>query len=121
MSGATISASLPGIAARFSDVENVALLSRLVLTLPAVFIAMFSISLPLTLFVLLSIVLMLNVIRLVSRKSGRFFGAQQRDLGAVNGYIEEMMHGQKVVKIFNHEKVVMAEFDALNDHSDAPR
>ena len=42
MSGATISASLPGIAARFADVENVALLSRLVLTLPAVFIALFS-------------------------------------------------------------------------------
>lgn len=44
----------------------------------------------------------------------RFFGAQQRDLGAVNGYIEEMMHGQKV-KIFNVEKIVMEEFDALND------
>ena len=52
---------------------------------------------------------------IISRKSGRFFGAQQRDLGAVNGYIEEMMHGQKVVKIFNHEHVVMQEFDALND------
>ncbi|EAC9697752.1 ABC transporter ATP-binding protein, partial [Listeria monocytogenes] len=84
-------------------------------TFCSVFIAMFSISVPLTLFVMLSIILMLNVIRIISRRSGRFFGAQQRDLGAVNGYIEEMMHGQKVVKIFNHEKIVMEEFDALND------
>ena len=64
-------------------------------TFCSVFIAMFSISVPLTLFVMLSIILMLNVIRIISRRSGRFFGAQQRDLGAVNGYIEEMMHGQK--------------------------
>lgn len=84
-------------------------------TFCSVFIAMFSISIPLTCFVLVSVILMLNVIRIISRKSGRFFGAQQRDLGAVNGYIEEMMHGQKVVKIFNHEHVVMQEFDALND------
>lgn len=84
-------------------------------TFCSVFIAMFSISVPLTLFVMLSVILMLNVIRIISRRSGRFFGAQQRDLGAVNGYIEEMMHGQKVVKIFNHEKIVMEEFDALND------
>ncbi len=61
----------------------------------------FSISVPLTLFVMLSIILMLNVIRIISRRSGRFFGTQR--VGAVNGYIEEMMHGQKV-KIFNHEK-----------------
>jgi ATP-binding cassette subfamily B multidrug efflux pump len=84
-------------------------------TFCSVFIAMFSISIPLTCFVLVSVFLMLNVIRVISRKSGRFFGDQQRDLGAVNGYIEEMMHGQKVVKIFNHEQVVMEEFDSLND------
>lgn len=84
-------------------------------TFGSVFIAMFTISLPLTFFVLVSVLLMLSVIRFISKKSGRFFGAQQRDLGAVNGYIEEMMHGQKVVKIFNHEQVVMKEFDALND------
>lgn len=84
-------------------------------TFISVFIAMFTISLPLTGFVLISVFLMLNVIRFISKKSGRFFGAQQKDLGQVNGYIEEMMHGQKVVKIFNHEKKVMEEFDELND------
>ncbi|MBO0448633.1 ABC transporter ATP-binding protein [Enterococcus sp. MJM12] len=84
-------------------------------TFVSVFIAMFTISLPLTGFVLISVFLMLNVIRFISKKSGRFFGAQQKDLGQVNGYIEEMMHGQKVVKIFNHEKKVMEEFDTLND------
>ena len=47
-------------------------------TFCSVFIAMFSISIPLTCFVLVSVILMLNVIRIISRKSGRFFGAQQR-------------------------------------------
>ena len=58
---------------------------------------------------------MLNVVRFISQRSGRFFGAQQRDLGTVNGYIEEMMHGQKVVKVFNHEEKAMEDFDRVND------
>lgn len=95
--------------------QSIPNLMMALVTFFSVFIAMFSISLPLTLFVVASICLMLVMIRVVSRRSGRFFGAQQQDLGAVNGYIEEMMHGQKVVKIFNHEQVVMREFDGLND------
>lgn len=86
-----------------------------VVTFVSVFVAMFSISVPLTLFVIASVSLMIFVIRTIARRSGRFFGKQQRDLGRVNGCIEEMMHGQKVVKIFNHEEKVIEEFDAIND------
>lgn len=95
--------------------QSIPNLMMALVTFVSVFIAMFTISLPLTGFVLISVFLMMNVIRFISKKSGRFFGAQQKDLGQVNGYIEEMMHGQKVVKIFNHEKKVMEEFDTLND------
>lgn len=95
--------------------QSIPNLMMAMVTFVSVFIAMFTISFPLTGFVLISVFLMMNVIRFISKKSGRFFGAQQKDLGQVNGYIEEMMHGQKVVKIFNHEKKVMEEFDTLND------
>ncbi|MGG5314791.1 ABC transporter ATP-binding protein [Enterococcus sp. AZ072] len=84
-------------------------------TFISVFIAMFSISVPLTLFVVFSVSLMFVMLRFISKRSGRYFGNQQRDLGKVNGYVEEMMHGQKVVKVFNHEKKAIQEFDAINE------
>ena len=55
------------------------------------------------------------VTKYLAGKSSRFFVGQQRSLGAVNGYIEEMINGQRVVKIFNHEGACEKEFDALND------
>ncbi|MGM0213955.1 ABC transporter ATP-binding protein [Enterococcus sp. AZ109] len=85
-------------------------------TFVSVFIAMFSISIPLALFVMFSVSLMFVMLRFISKRSGRYFGDQQRDLGKVNGYVEEMMHGQKVVKVFNHEKKAIAEFDAINEN-----
>ena len=51
----------------------------------------------------------------LTSRSGAYFVAQQRNLGTVNGYIEEMMEGQKVVKVFCHEDESIARFDALND------
>ncbi|MGO3602000.1 ATP-binding cassette, subfamily B [Enterococcus malodoratus] len=84
-------------------------------TFVSVFIAMFSLSIPLTCFVIVSVSLMFVMLRFITNRSGRYFGEQQRSLGKVNGYIEEMMHGQKVVKIFNHEKAAMKEFDVIND------
>lgn len=81
----------------------------------SVFIAMFTISVPLTLIVIVSVSIMILTIRMIAGKSGKYFGKQQKDLGSVNGYIEEMMHGQKVVKIFNHEPKVIEEFTALNE------
>ena len=58
---------------------------------------------------------MLFVTKQLASRSGRFFAKQQADLGATNGYIEEMMNGQKVVKVFNHEKKSIEEFNELND------
>ncbi|MGX7013054.1 ABC transporter ATP-binding protein [Vagococcus silagei] len=78
-------------------------------------IAMLTISIPMTLFVLVSITLMMLTIRFVAGKSGKYFGQQQKDIGAVNGFIEEMMEGQKVVKVFNHEQIVIDEFDQKNE------
>lgn len=84
-------------------------------TFVSVFVAMFTISVPLTIFVMFSVTVMFMTIRFIAGRSGRFFGQQQRDLGIVNGYIEEMMHGQKVVKIFNHEEKAIQQFDAINE------
>ena len=53
--------------------------------------------------------------RYLGGKAGKYFMGQQKSLGAVNGYIEEMVNGQKVVKVFNHEQVCKDEFDKLND------
>lgn len=90
------------------------LLTALV-TFVSVFVAMISLSIPLTIFVMISVTAMMFMIRFISQRSGRFFGAQQKNIGLVNGYIEEMMHGQKVVKVFNHETASIAEFDKLNE------
>lgn len=78
-------------------------------------IAMITISIPLTLFVIVSISLMMLTIRFIASKSGKYFGKQQKDLADVNGYIEEMMNGQKIVKVFNHEAVVIEEFSEKNE------
>ncbi len=58
---------------------------------------------------------MFFVTKSIGAKSGKYFGLQQRDLGAVNGYIEEMMEGQKVVKVFCHEEEAKINFDKLNN------
>lgn len=79
------------------------------------FIAMFTISIPLTLFVMISVTLMMLTIRFIAGRSGKFFGQQQRDIARVNGYIEEMIHGQKVVKIFNHEQKVVTDFENITE------
>ena len=76
---------------------------------------MFVLSLPLTLLTLLMVAVMLFVSKTLAGKSGKYFVAQQTDLGTENGFIEEMMNGQKVVKVFNHEKKSVEEFNKLND------
>lgn len=58
---------------------------------------------------------MMATIRVISGRAGQYFGAQQHSLGKLNGYIEEMVHGQKVVKVFNHEEKVIEGFDSLNE------
>lgn len=90
-------------------------LMQAIVTLVSVFVAMLSVSFPLTVFVLFSVSLMGLTIRTLSQLSGCYFKGQQEALGEVNGYIEEMMHGQKVIKVFNHERVVIEEFTELNN------
>ncbi len=85
------------------------------MTILTTFISMIILNIPLT---VLSVV-MLGIMLVVSRKlgslSGKFFVKQQSDLGKVNGYIEEMISGQKVVKVFNHEEKAIEDFRQLND------
>ena len=86
-----------------------------VVSLTAVVCAMLSLSLWLTLFVLAFAVLMLYITKRVSAQSGKYFVKQQQSLADVNGYIEEMINGQKVVKVFCHEQKAVEEFDRRND------
>lgn len=85
------------------------------ITIVSVLVSMISISIPLTLLTLVMVVVMFIVSGKIGGKSSKYFTAQQDDLGKVNGYIEEMMNGQKVVKVFNHEGKAVEEFNELND------
>ena len=86
-----------------------------VITVVSVFISMIVLSLPLTLVAVVMIFVMFRVIKVIGGKSSLYFGKQQKDLGKVNGFIEEMMEGQKVVKVFCHEDESKIDFDKLND------
>ncbi len=79
-----------------------------------VFFAMLLTNVPLTILVLVCVAGMLVVSRKIAGKSSKFFIRQQRALGAVNGYIEEMIGGQRVVKVFCHERKAEAGFDDIN-------
>ncbi len=85
------------------------------ITIVSVLVSMISISIPLTLLTLVMVAVMFIVSGKIGGKSSKYFTAQQDDLGKVNGYIEEMMNGQKVVKVFNHENKAVEEFNELND------
>lgn len=81
----------------------------------SIIIAMFIINIPMTLFVLCMVGIMVAVIRTIGSKSGRYFSIQQAALGTLNGYVEEMIEGQKVVKVFNHEEEAISDFSELNE------
>ena len=85
-------------------------------TIVSVMTSMIILNVPLTFVTLAMVALMLTISMRRVRKSGRYFVEQQRDLGAVNGYIEEMMDGQKVVKVFCHEEKAIEDFERLNEH-----
>ncbi len=84
-------------------------------TIVTVLISMFSLSVPLTFTTLVMVAVMLFVTKKATGLSGRYFLSQQKSLGAVNGFIEEMMEGQKVVKVFCHEEENIERFNVLND------
>ena len=85
-----------------------------VITLVVVFVAMLQTSWILTIVTMITVIGVIQVTKYLAGKSSKYFIGQQRSLGALNGYIEEMISGQKVVKIFNHEEVCKDEFDELN-------
>ena len=86
-----------------------------VVTIITSFIMMVVTSWQLTIVVLLTLVLMLLVIKFVGGNSAKYFMQQQKSVGKLNGYVEEMSNGQKVVKVFNHEEIAKQDFDKLND------
>ena len=86
-----------------------------VVTLVVVFVTMLRTSWILTLVSMITVVGVFFVTKTLAGKAGKFFIGQQKSLGTLNGYIEEMINGQKVVKVFNHEGVVKEEFDDLNE------
>ena len=85
------------------------------LTVAGCFVMMLSLSPLLTLLVVLTVVAMIAVTGIVGKHSAKAFREQQEAIGKVNGYIEEMIEGQKVVKVFCREEISKTEFDALND------
>ncbi|MEE0685896.1 MAG: ABC transporter ATP-binding protein [Lachnospiraceae bacterium] len=72
-------------------------------------------SIPMTFVVLLGVIIMLNVSKKLAGGSAKFFMKQQVSIGKAEGYIQEMMNGQKVIKVFNHEENVKADFDKINE------
>lgn len=85
-----------------------------VVTIIAVFCAMLSTSVYLTVLVIVMIFIMMFVVKKIGGKSGSYFIKQQQSLGQLNGYIEEMINGQKVIKVFCHEEKAKEGFDELN-------
>ena len=85
------------------------------ISIVTVFFAMVSISIPLTILVLAVVAFMMLVTKKIGGKSANFFMKQQKALGAVNGFIEETINGQKVVKVFTHEEETKEHFYKIND------
>lgn len=86
-----------------------------VIAIISVTISMIILSVPLTIVTFIMAALMIFVTKSVAAKSGKYFMEQQTNLGKINGYIEEMMEGQKVVKVFCHEDESLEKFDELNN------
>ena len=85
-----------------------------VITILSVFVSMCILDIPMTVLTICMVALMLFCSKKISAQSGKYFISQQRDLGAVNGYIEEILQGQKVVKVFTHEEKTLQGFRELN-------
>lgn len=95
--------------------QSIPQLINSVITIVSVLISMILLNIPLTILALFLIGIMLFVTKKMTAQSGKFFIRQQKNLGEVNGFIEEMMEGQKVVKVFCHEKESTDHFAQLND------
>lgn len=85
------------------------------ITIISVTVSMLILNVPLTIFTLLMGALMVFMSKKLTAKSGKYFIAQQKQLGVENGFIEEMMEGSKVIKVFTHEEQSIKDFDKVND------
>lgn len=85
------------------------------ITVVSVFVSMVILNIPLTILTIVMVIVTAVVTKKFAGFSSRYFLAQQRDLGKVNGFIEEMLNGQKVVKVFTHEQENIEAFDKIND------
>ena len=85
-----------------------------IITIIAVLFGMLHLSIVLTLIVIIGVIVMLKVSKNVASKAGKYFVEQQDSLGKLNGYIEEMIDGVKVVKVFTHEEIAKKDFDKVN-------
>ena len=85
------------------------------ITVVSVVVCMITLNVPLTALTFIMVVIMLTATKKIAGQSGKYFKAQQEAIGAVNGYVEEMMEGQKVVKVFCHEEESIDKFNELND------
>ena len=85
------------------------------ITVVSVFVSMIILNIPLTVLTIVMVIVTTVVTKKFAGFSSRYFLAQQRDLGKVNGFIEEMLNGQKVVKVFTHEQENIETFDKIND------
>ena len=85
------------------------------ITVVSVFVSMVILNIPLTVLTIVMVIVTTVVTKKFAGFSSRYFLAQQRDLGKVNGFIEEMLNGQKVVKVFTHEQENIEAFDKIND------
>ena len=95
--------------------ESLAQIISSIITVISVLISMFILDIPLTIFTLIMVVIMLSTTKSITAKSGANFKEQQENIGVVNGYIEEMLEGLKVVKVFSYEEEAKKKFDILNE------
>ena len=86
-----------------------------VITIAAVAVSMLLLNLPMSAFVFACVVVMLFIARKLGGRASRHFKEQQKAVGSMNGYVEELFHGQKVVKVFSHEAAAQAEFEQRNE------
>ena len=95
--------------------QSIPQLLNSLITIVGVFVCMVTLNIPLTILTLAMVGVMLLVTKKLGGNSAKYFTEQQKDLGIVNGNIEEMMNGQKVVKVFCHEEESIEQFNELND------
>ena len=95
-------------------VESLSQVISSIITIISVLISMFILNVPLTFFVVVMIIIMIVTTKTISAKSSKNYTAQQRNIGIVNGYVEEMIEGLKVVKVFSYEKKADERFNKLN-------